>query len=172
MVSVGLIVSWDQGGLPKSVFLQAGTQPSQGHPEPPSGMEADAEVQILLNRGLKLVPIIQVDSLSVSVRICSTSLEISKLISSHSLLCIEWKAPNADCKIAPKLDIYHNKGGERVHIRWSVTFILFPVNHLTAAGRNSSACQEIMPQKYDASQNLSAHPCVTFLFVETRIVAE
>lgn len=49
-LSSGLICEWDQGGLPKSVFLQAGTQPSQGHPEPPDRLKADMELHILSKR--------------------------------------------------------------------------------------------------------------------------
>lgn len=53
VLSSGLICEWDQGGLPKSVFLQAGTQPSQGHPEPPNRLEADTELHILPKRAPK-----------------------------------------------------------------------------------------------------------------------
>lgn len=134
---------WDQGGLLKSVFLQAGAQSSQEHPEPLSGLQAETELYVLFQQrrtGFKLSPS-QVDSPLVSLLVSAATLYIAERIYSHSLLCAEWKAPNTDFKIAPKLDIYHNNGGERVLIRWSIIFILLPVNHLTPAGSSRGVCQ-------------------------------
>lgn len=60
----------------------------------------------------------------------------------YSLLCIEWKAPATDFKIAPKLDISHNNGGVFVSDKSLHSSCFLDESH-QPTGSNCSVWQDI-----------------------------
>lgn len=79
----------------------------------------------------------------------------------YSLLCIEWKAPATDFKIAPKLDIRHNNGGVFVSDK-SLHSSCF-LDESPDSRRKQLQC---------LAGYLLVHPCLPALFDKTRIISE
>lgn len=106
----------DQGGLPKSVFLQAGTQPSQGHPEPST--QAQSRHRAACHVQQSPTPK-SFTSGTKSPRLTppwhrmlvSLHQHLSIFLSSHLSLCRGGKAPVTDFRLAPKLRICPSNGG-------------------------------------------------------------
>lgn len=110
-----LFVRGDQGGLPKSVFLQAGTQPGTSWTSTQAQSRHRAACPVQQSWTLKSVKVAQNcqgwPSPCWRRTLISLHQHLSNFLSSCLLLCLEGKAPTADFRTAPKLRICPNNRG-------------------------------------------------------------